>query len=213
MLAIPTVAPGLPSQLLQRRPDVAQAEAQLVAASADLDAARTAFFPSISLSGSAGAASTALQTLFDPGSTAWSFAVSAAETIFDAGRRGAQVRASKAREQELVLAYRKAVLSAFSEVDLAMSSIDALAQQRAQVEIELASAREAYRLAQVRYREGATDLTEVLSGAKLAVLGRGSAHASQAAAGAGCNHALSRARRRLGSHDQRSLTAPGALWV
>ena len=161
-VAIPVVSPGLPSQLLQRRPDVAEAEAQLAAASANLDAARTAFFPSINLSGSAGGASTALQALFDPGATAWSIAVSASETIFDAGRRGAQVKASKAREQELVLAYRKAVLSAFSEVDLTMNLIQSLAQQRALVEIQLASAREAYRLAQVRYREGATDLTEVL---------------------------------------------------
>jgi NodT family efflux transporter outer membrane factor (OMF) lipoprotein len=161
-LFVPSVAPGLPSELLARRPVVAEAEAQLRSASANLDQARAAFFPSIGLTGSAGGASTALKTLFDPGSTAWSAGVSIAETIFDAGRRGAAARSARAQETTLVLAYRKAVLSAFSEVDTTLSSVDTLAQERAQVDIEVSSAREAYRLSNIQYREGATDLTTVL---------------------------------------------------
>jgi len=161
-LTIPSIQPGLPSELLERRPDVAEAEADLRAGSADVDAARASLFPSIGLSGSAGGASTALQNLFNPGAMAWSIAASATETIFDAGRLGAQVRSARARERELLIAYRQTVLSAFSEVDVTLGLIDSLARQRQQVEIEVSSAREAYRLAQIQYREGATDLTTVL---------------------------------------------------
>ncbi|MFZ1990244.1 MAG: efflux transporter outer membrane subunit [Alphaproteobacteria bacterium] len=161
-LVIPGVTPGLPSQLLARRPDVAEAEAQLRSASADLAAARAAFFPSIDLTGSAGNVSTALSALFNAGTATWTAGGTIAETIFDAGRRGAAAKSAKAQESVLVLAYRKAVLSAFSEVDVTLSSVDTLAQERKQVDIEVASAREAYRLAQIQYREGATDLTTVL---------------------------------------------------
>src|SRR5262249_55142088 len=84
-MEVPPIAAGLPSELLERRPDVAEAEANLQAASADVDAARAALFPSIGLSASAGGASTALQALFDPVSTAWSVGASLTETIFDAG--------------------------------------------------------------------------------------------------------------------------------
>ena len=161
-LAIPSVAPGLPSELLVRRPDVAEAEAQLRSASADLDAARAAFFPVIDLTGSSGNVSTALSNLFRLGTATWTAGGTIAETIFDAGRRGAAAKNAKAQESVLVLAYRKAVLSAFSEVDVTLSSVDTLAQERKEVDIEVASAREAYRLAQIQYREGATDLTTVL---------------------------------------------------
>lgn len=161
-LTIPSVEPGLPSELLARRPDVAEAEAQLAAASANLDAARAAFFPSISLTGSAGNTSTRLASLINAGVAPWTLGGNIAETIFDAGRRSASAKSAKAQESSLVLAYRKAVLSAFSDVDTALGDVDSLAQERAQVDIEVSSAREAYRLTQVQYREGATDLTTVL---------------------------------------------------
>ncbi len=161
-LTIPPVEPGLPSELLERRPDVAESEAQLVAASANLDAARAAFFPSIGLTGSAGNVSGKLADLFRLGTSTWTVGGSIAETIFDAGRKSASARSAKAQESAAVLSYRKAVLSAFSEVDVALGNVNSLAKQREQVDIEVSSAREAYRLAQIQYREGATDLTIVL---------------------------------------------------
>lgn len=161
-LSIPSIEPGLPSELLARRPDVAEAEAQLRAASANLDAARAAFFPSIGLTGSTGNTSLRLASLINAGAATWTLGGSLAETIFDAGRKSASARSAKAQESSLVLSYRKAVLSAFSEVDVALGNVDSLAQQRTQVDIEVSSAREAYRLSQIQYREGATDLTSVL---------------------------------------------------
>jgi NodT family efflux transporter outer membrane factor (OMF) lipoprotein len=161
-IAVPAVVPGLPSELLSRRPDVASAKASLVAASANLDAARAALLPSIALTGSTGLASAALKTLIEPASAAWSLGASLGQSIFDAGARGANVRNSRAREQELLLAYRKTVLTAFSETDLALFNIEALAAQRVENETELGFAREAYRIAQVRYKAGGGTFDDVL---------------------------------------------------
>lgn len=161
-IEVPAVAANLPSGLLARRPDVAGAEARLAASSANLDAVRAQFLPSLNLTGSAGVASNALKTLVDPVNAAWSVAASLGQTIFDAGARRANVKAANAREQEALLAYRQAALTAFSEVDLALSDIGSLARQRADREIEISAAREAYRIAQIRYREGADDLQALL---------------------------------------------------
>jgi NodT family efflux transporter outer membrane factor (OMF) lipoprotein len=161
-IEVPPVAPGIPADLLTRRPDVASAEASLAAAAANLDVARTAFLPSIGLTGSTGLASNALKSLVDPAAAAWSIGASLSQAIFDAGGRRASVKSAGAREQAALLAYRKVALTAFSEVDLALSNIEALARQRADREIEIAAAREATRIAQVRYREGADDLQALL---------------------------------------------------
>jgi NodT family efflux transporter outer membrane factor (OMF) lipoprotein len=161
-IEVPPVAPGMPADLLIRRPDVASAEAGLLAASANLAAARATFLPSIGLTGSTGLASNALKSVVDPAAAAWSIGASLSQAIFDAGGRRANVKSAGAREQEALLSFRKAALTAFSEVDLALSNIEALARQRADREIEIAAAREAARIAQVRYREGADDLQALL---------------------------------------------------
>jgi len=160
-LAIPEVAPGLPSELLVRRPDLAAAEAQLLGANADLAVARTALLPSISLTGSAGLASGALLAFNSP-ATIVSVAAALAQPIFDGGRRGAQVDAAAARERELVELYRGAILAAFADVENALAAAGRNAQQEALQRQVRDEAQEALRLAEVRYRAGADDLLVVL---------------------------------------------------
>jgi NodT family efflux transporter outer membrane factor (OMF) lipoprotein len=161
-LAVPTIDPGLPAELLVRRPDLAVAEASLVAANADLAAARAALLPSIQLTGSAGVASGSLLAFLGGSSTGLAVAASVLQPIFDAGRLRGNVRIAESRERELVEAYRRAILAAFADVETALAASGRLAQREAlQVQVE-ARAREALRLAEVRYREGADDLLSVL---------------------------------------------------
>lgn len=158
----PTVAPGLPSELLARRPDVRRAEAQLVAADANIVAARAAFFPSISLSGSLGAASTALSSLFNPSNIAYSIGASLLQTIFDGGQRQANLDATVAQRKETLLNYRGAVIAAFSDVDVALGAVASLAAQERASQVQADQAREAFRIAELRYRAGVEDFLSVL---------------------------------------------------
>jgi NodT family efflux transporter outer membrane factor (OMF) lipoprotein len=161
-LAVPTVDPGLPTDLLVRRPDLAVAEASLAAANANLAAARAALLPSIQLTGSAGVASSSLLAFLGGSSTGLAVAASVLQPIFDGGRLRGNVRIAESRERELVEGYRKAILAAFADVETALAASSRLAQREAlQVQVE-ARAREALRLAEVRYREGADDLLSVL---------------------------------------------------
>ncbi len=162
-LAVPGIDPGLPSQLLVRRPDLASAEATLAAANADVAAARAALLPSIQLTGSAGLASTALLSLASGGTTAAiNIAASLLQPIFDGGRLRGQKAIAESRERELVETYRKAILSAFQDVEQALVSASRLGEQE-QVQTEVqARARESLRLAEVRYRAGADDLLTTL---------------------------------------------------
>ena len=116
-LALPPVAPGLPSSVLQRRPDVAEAEALLVAANFDIKVARAAFFPSIQLTGSYGFSNAALNTLFTPGGTIISIAAGLAQPLFDGGLLRGQLEQAKGRYDELLANYRKAVVQAFTDVE------------------------------------------------------------------------------------------------
>jgi NodT family efflux transporter outer membrane factor (OMF) lipoprotein len=161
-LAVPSISPGLPAQLLVRRPDLASAEASLTAANADLTAARAALLPSIQLTGSAGVASGALLAFLSGPSTGLALAASVLQPIFDGGRLKGQVSVAESRERELVESYRKAILAAFGDVESALAASSRLEQREAlQVQVE-ERAREALRLAEVRYREGADDLLSVL---------------------------------------------------
>jgi len=161
-LAVPSIDPGLPAELLVRRPDLAAAEAGLAAANADLAAARAALLPSIQLTASAGVASGALLAFLGGPSTGLAVAASVLQPIFDGGRLKGSVSIAESRERELVETYRKAILAAFADVENALSAAGRLAQREAlQVQVE-ARAREALRLAEVRYREGADDLLSVL---------------------------------------------------
>src|SRR6185312_8595271 len=111
------IAPGLPSDLIARRPDVAAAEAQLAQANANVKLARADFFPKVTLSGQAGWQNIALGTLFGPGSFFASAAASAAQTIFDNGQKQATLEQNRARYDELLADYRKAVVQAFTDVE------------------------------------------------------------------------------------------------
>lgn len=154
-IAAPTVQPGIPSALLERRPDIAQAEAQLLAQHANVDAARAAFLPQINLSGSVGA-------LFNPSSMVWSIGASLLQAVFDAGKLSAESDLEKARQTELLADYRKAVFSAFSDVESALGQVSSLAEQERLVNEQETNAAEAYRIAELQYREGVTDLLNVL---------------------------------------------------
>lgn len=162
-LRVPTIDPGLPSTLLVRRPDLASAEAQLAAANADVAAARAALLPSITLTGTAGLATSALTSIATGGTTAAiGLAASLLQPIFDGGRLRGQKAIAESRERELVATYRKAILSAFADVEEALAGTSRLGQQeQLQADVQ-AHAQESLRLAEVRYRAGADDLLTVL---------------------------------------------------
>ncbi len=161
-LAIPAVAPGLPSELLTRRPDIQNAEAQLVAANADINTARAAFFPSIVLTGQGGFSSLALSSLFDSAGFFYTLAASLTQPIFEGGRLSGQVDLTEARFEELTHVYRQAVVSAFGDVETALVAARQLATQQTLQETAVEQARLAYQLADTRYRAGAVDLLTVL---------------------------------------------------
>lgn len=154
---------GLPSDLLIRRPDVRQAEQQLIAANANIGAARAAFFPRITLTGQAGRASSELSNLFDGGgSTAWSFVANLLLPIFDAGRNLANLEANKVGKEIAVAQYEKAIQSAFRDVNDALAGRATLGEQ-SRAQTAQARAEEArFRLSDLRYRNGASSYLDVL---------------------------------------------------
>jgi len=159
---VPLVAPGLPSALLTRRPDIAEAGANLLAAHADLDAARAAFLPSIGLSGNGGYSSGALSNLVNPGNFAWSAGLSLIQTVFDGGRLTSQRDAARAQEAQLIAAYRKTVFNALSDVETALGSAASLAEQERLTREAVRNAAEAFRISELQYREGVVDLLTLL---------------------------------------------------
>lgn len=162
-LAVPEIDPGLPAELLVRRPDLASSEALLAASNADVAAARAALLPSIKLTGAAGLASGALLSLVSGGTTsAIGIAASILQPIFDGGRLRGQKAIAESRERELVETYRKAILSALVDVEQALAGTSRLGQQEQLQESVRERARESLRLAEVRYRAGADDLLTVL---------------------------------------------------
>jgi outer membrane protein, multidrug efflux system len=153
---------GLPSEVLTRRPDVRQAEQQLVAANANIGAARAAFFPRISLTGSVGSASSELDGLFKAGSKAWSVSGSLIQPIFDAGRNSANLDLAKTNREIAIAQYEKAVQSAFREVQDALAGRATLGEQ-ARAQLAQANAEQTrFRLADLRYRNGAASFLDVL---------------------------------------------------
>jgi NodT family efflux transporter outer membrane factor (OMF) lipoprotein len=158
----PLVGPGLPSELLARRPDVAQAEANLASAHASVDAARAAFFPQIGLTGNAGYASSQIAQLFNPTNFAWTIGASLMETIFNGGLHAAQSDQAKAHEVELIATYRKSVLSAFSDTETSLGQVSSNADRQRLTQDEVNAAAEAFRISTLQYREGVTDLLSVL---------------------------------------------------
>ena len=159
----PEVPTGLPSSLLERRPDIQQAEAQLVAANAEIGVVRAAYFPQISLNGAGGFQSSALTNLFTGPAGAWSFGASLTQPIFTGGRLRSQVRLAEARQQTAVLFYQQSIQGAFHSVSDALVSYHKTREFRAQQELLFRSAQDAARLSHMRYAGGVTGYLEVLT--------------------------------------------------
>jgi outer membrane protein, multidrug efflux system len=162
MASPPRLPAGVPSDLLQRRPDVQAAEQQLLSADASIDAARKAYFPAISLTGFLGFASPALKDLFEDGRSAWSVSPAITLPIFTAGRLAANVEAAEAQQRIAVEQYRKTVRNAFREVDDALVAYQWYLEQREALGRVVKANRERERLADLRYRNGITIFVEVL---------------------------------------------------
>jgi len=156
----PDVPSGLPSALLARRPDIQQAEQQIVAANAQIGVARAAYFPQITLTGIGGVASGALSSLFTTG--LWAAGANLVQPIFNAGRTRSQVRLAEAQTEEAALVYRQTVQQAFREVSDALVGYDRSRERRKTQEALVDAARDARRLADVRYQGGASSYLEVL---------------------------------------------------
>jgi NodT family efflux transporter outer membrane factor (OMF) lipoprotein len=158
----PAISPGLPSDLLLRRPDVAQAEANLAGAHANLDAARAAFLPQFALTGSGGFASTAIEALLRSSNFAWSYGATMLQTVFDGGQLRGKKALAQATQMELIASYRGAVLNAYADVENALGQVTNSRKAEDHLKREIDAAREAFTIAQLQYRQGATDLLTIL---------------------------------------------------
>jgi NodT family efflux transporter outer membrane factor (OMF) lipoprotein len=161
--AVPAVPVGVPSELLQRRPDIASAERRVAAANASIGVARAAYFPSLTLSGSASQGATRLADLFSASSFAWSLGVSLAETIFDGGARTARVDEARAAWKQSVAQYRQTVLTAFSAVEDQLSAAASLERQQALRRIASQAADQTEQEMQNRYKQGLVAYTDVVT--------------------------------------------------
>jgi multidrug efflux system outer membrane protein len=158
----PEVPTGLPSALLERRPDIRLVEHQLIAANARIGVARAAYFPQITLTGTGGYQSSSLAGLFSGPAGLWSLAAGLTQPIFAGGRIRSGVRLSEAQQQEALLTYQSTIQQAFREVADALIAYRKNQEFRAQQELLTRSAEDATRLSNMRYRGGATSYLEVL---------------------------------------------------
>ncbi|MGZ4809804.1 MAG: efflux transporter outer membrane subunit, partial [Thermoanaerobaculia bacterium] len=161
-LPLPGVPEGLPSQLLERRPDLRQAELTLAAANARIGAARALYFPTISLTGLLGTVSTQLAGLFSAASHTWAYAADAAAPIFTAGRIDGLVKQAEAQQQQALLGYQKAIQTSFREVEDSLISHNKTRQQLIAQTRQVDALRRYAQLARLRYDGGYTSYIEVL---------------------------------------------------
>ena len=159
----PEVPAGLPSALLERRPDIREAEQNLIAANAQIGVARAAYFPQISLTGSAGFESPALANLFTGPAGIWNLAASLTQPIFEGGRLKSNVRLAEAQHEQLLLSYQQTIQGAFRDVSNGLAGYRKDQEFRQQQERLLDSAQDAARLSHVRFKAGSTDYLEVLT--------------------------------------------------
>jgi multidrug efflux system outer membrane protein len=156
------LTPGLPSELLQNRPDILQAEHALKAANANIGAARAAFFPSISLTASGGTSSAALDGLFKAGSGAWSFSPQVTLPLFAAGRNRANLDVARVEKQIEVAQYEKAIQTAFREVADALAAAAPLDAQGSAQAARVEAERQRQQLTSLRYQNGTDSYLSVL---------------------------------------------------
>jgi multidrug efflux system outer membrane protein len=162
-LSSPTIVAGLPSQLLSRRPDVAEAEQQLIAANADITVARAALYPSIDLTASGGYESATLTSLISPPNRVYALSAGLTQPIFHGGALRGQVANTEARYTELLTTYHKTVLTAFSNVESALVATRQTADQEERQRDAVAKARRAYQFAQAQMSAGTVNILTVLN--------------------------------------------------
>jgi multidrug efflux system outer membrane protein len=161
-IAVPRVTPGLPSQLLNQRPDIREAEAQLASANYSVESARAAFFPTISLTGTTGFQSLALKSLFGPGAWFYTMAASLTQPIFDGGNLLGQLELAQGKQLQALQTYRKAVISAFSDVEQALVALQQeTIRERLQAEV-VRTSKQAFDISEQRLREGTLDLVTLI---------------------------------------------------
>jgi outer membrane protein, multidrug efflux system len=158
----PAIPAGLPSDLLERRPDIREAEQTLVAANAEIGVAKAAFFPSISLTGSAGYESYALNNLFTHSQRVWNGAASLTQPVFAGGALRSGKRFAEAQKQEMLLTYQQTIMSAFQQVSNALTAYQKGREFREQLELLTAAAVDANRLSKILYQHGGASYLQVL---------------------------------------------------
>ena len=158
----PDVPAGLPSALLERRPDIRAAEQRLVAANAEIGVAKAAYFPQISLSGFLGGQGNQLSSLFSGASGIWNFTPQVTQPIFTAGRLKSNVRLTEALRESAIVEYEKAIQTGFTEVSNALIAHQRVRESRVQQELLVAALQDRTRLAYVRYRGGVDTLLNAL---------------------------------------------------
>lgn len=161
-IRVPRVTPGLPSELLAQRPDIREAEAKLASANANVENARAQFLPSITLTGDGGYQSAVLKTLLRPESMLYSVAAGVTQPIFEAGKLTGNLDLQKGKQDELLQDYRKAVISAFSDVENALDGLRQTASRERLQRAVVASSRRAFDISQQRFEQGTIDLVTVL---------------------------------------------------
>jgi NodT family efflux transporter outer membrane factor (OMF) lipoprotein len=169
---VPEVPAGAPSALLQRRPDIAQAERQMKAANADIGVAVSAYFPDLTLTGAFGYSGGELNGLLNASNEVWSFGASAPEPLFQGGFRGAAVKAAKASYRQAVAAYRQTVLTAFQQVEDELIALRMLAQEEALDRKASAAADDAERIVFQKYQTGTASWTDLLTAQQTALTAR-----------------------------------------
>jgi outer membrane protein, multidrug efflux system len=162
-LSEPPVRPGLPSELLARRPDVAEAEAQLIAANANIAQARATFFPSITLTASGGYESAALAGLLTPANRVWSLGAGALQPIFQGGALVGQYQLAKGHYEELLADYHKAVISALSNVEDSLIAVGQTREQVVRQQQATLTAQRAYEFARAQMRAGTINVLTLLN--------------------------------------------------
>jgi NodT family efflux transporter outer membrane factor (OMF) lipoprotein len=160
---LPAVPAGLPSQLLERRPDVAAAERRAAAANATIGAARSAFFPTLMLNASAGVESTSLATWLSWPSRFWSLGPALAQTLFDGGARRAALAGSEAAYDAAVANYRESVLAAFQEVEDNLAALNVLRDEAQQQAAAVTAAQRSLTLSLDQYKGGVTPYLQVIT--------------------------------------------------
>lgn len=161
-ITVPKITPGLPSDLLNQRPDIRQAEFQLASSNFSVESARAAFFPQIQLTGTTGVQSAALATLFGPGAWYYTLAASLTQPIFDGFLLKSQLQQARGLQLQYLQSYRKSVLSAFSDVEKALVALQKTAQQERLQREAVTNSRKAFEVSETQLNAGTVSLITVL---------------------------------------------------